>query len=155
MSLHYIVDGYNALHTSEQWSEVPRDRQREQFLKYLDVSGIAGSERNRLTIVLDGYAAKLKEMMFHRLQLVFSGDRDADSVIKDFVSEMTNPREAVVVTNDRAIQSAVKAMGARIMPCEEFFRLRSAKKSSEKREKMDSESAASVNRELKRLWKLD
>lgn len=155
MSLHYIVDGYNALHTSQKWADVPRERQREQFLTYLDKSGIAGSERNRLTIVLDGYAAKLKNMMFHRLQLVFSGDHDADTVIKNFVAEMVNPREAVVVTNDRAIQSAVRGMGARVMSCEEFFQLKKPKKGTLRRNTLDPASVESVNRELKRLWKLE
>ncbi len=155
MSLHYIVDGYNALHASSKWADVPREKQRQQFLKYLDESGIAGSARNTLTVVLDGYAAKLEDMVFHRLRLVFSGDRDADSAIKDHVDEMPNAREAVVVTNDRAIQAAVKRMGAQVVSCEEFFQLRSAKRKIPKRETLDSASAESVNRELKRIWKLD
>lgn len=155
MSPHYIIDGYNALHSTGQWDDMPREAQREFFLKYLDQSGLTGSPRNSLTVVLDGYAAPLRKLRFNIVQLLFSGDRDADTAIKEHVAEMINPKEAVVVTNDRGIREAVRDLGARVMSCEDFFQRSKKKTPARKSDKPDALSSDAINRELKRLWKLE
>lgn len=155
MSTHYILDGYNVLHSGRLWAHGPQENKRERFLKYLDESGIQGSMRNRLTVVLDGYAVKLERMRFQTLELVFSGDRDADSIIRDRVADAIHPGDTVVVTNDRAVQAAVKGLGARVMSCEEFFSRRSKKSVRGARQKLSKDSEERINLEFKRLWKLD
>ncbi len=155
MSRHFIIDGYNALHSTRRWEDLSREAQRERFLRYLEESRPTGSERNTVTVVFDGYAAALKGIRLALVQLVFSCDRDADTVIKERVSELANPRDAVVVTNDRGIHAAVRGAGAQVMSCEEFFLLGNKKAAPRQRDTLDPQSAESINQELKRRWKLD
>lgn len=72
------------------------------------------------------------------VRLVFSGDRDADTVIKEWVAELSNPRDAVVVTNDRGIYAAVRGSGAQVMSCKDFFLLGIKKTVHRKRDALDS-----------------
>lgn len=154
MSRHFIVDGYNVLHSTDRWVEFPREKQREKFLEFLDESGLVGSESNSLTVVLDGYAAKLKNIRFRRVRLIFSGDRDADTVIKEWVADRPNPKDVIVVTNDRGVQSAVRGSGARVMSANDFLKLGKKKTSRVSHsEKPDSKDLESINQELKRIWK--
>jgi predicted RNA-binding protein with PIN domain len=155
MSRHYIIDGYNVLHSSSRWDRLPRAQQREVFLRYLESERHIGSPRNSLTVVLDGYRADVKKIQLEKIRLVFSEDRDADSVIKERVADLANPREAVVVTNDRGIQNAVKALGAQVMACEEFLLLKKKRAVIRYVEKMEAPNADAINSELKRFWKLD
>jgi predicted RNA-binding protein with PIN domain len=122
MALHFILDGYNVIHSDRRWTDLSRDKQREQFLRYLDQGSVLGSERNTITVVLDGYAAALKGIRLVKVKIVFSEDRDADTVIKEKVRSLKVPADAVVVTDDRAIQASVRRAGAQVMPCLEFFR---------------------------------
>jgi predicted RNA-binding protein with PIN domain len=155
MSQHYILDGYNLLHSTPRWEKLPRVEQRQAFLRYLDEAALSGSARNVLTVVLDGYSVDIQKMRFARLRLVFSENRDADTVIKEHVAEMAHPRQAVVVTNDRGIQAAVRAFGAHVMSYQDFLLLRKKKAALKRIEKMDLPGADAINRELKRLWRLE
>lgn len=155
MSRHFILDGYNVLHSSRRWSELPREQQRIRFLAFLEERRLTGSERNTVTVVLDGYAANSKTTSLKFIKIVFSGDRDADSVIKERVTELQNPKDVIVVTNDRGLQAAIRGSGARVMSCEDFFKLDAQKPPRGQRRKVDASGAASINAELKRLWKLD
>ncbi len=155
MSRHFIVDGYNLLHATPRWEKLSRLHQREAFLKFLEEEKTAGSPRNSLTVVLDGYSADLKKMRFSKLRLVFSEDVDADTAIKRRVADLSNPREAVVVTNDRAIQEAVKGMGAQVMGCAEFLAVKNKRAPRQGTLKMGAPGADAITRELKRLWCLE
>ena len=87
--------------------------------------------------------------------MVFSRGRDADGVIKDRVDSLDNPRETVVVTDDRAIQRWVRAAGARVLGCSEF--LSSMEPSTRRPRRAAALSAAeteSINDELRQVWKL-
>ena len=155
MSRRYILDGYNVLHSTRRWNDLTREAERVQFLRYLENNRPAGSERNTVTVVLDGYAASLRGIRLSYARLVFSGDEDADTVIKKMVEELPNPKDAIVVTNDRALRSAVRHAGAQVMACEDFFRLKEKKAFLRKSDEPDPTSTESINRELKRLWKLE
>jgi predicted RNA-binding protein with PIN domain len=157
MSAHYFIDGYNLLHSTDRWADIPRKQQREKFLRFLDEERPTGSERNLVTVVLDGYSVDLEKLRWSLLQVIFSGDRDADTVIKEKVDALPHPRSAIVVTNDRDIRNWVRRKGAKVMSCEDFLKLGQSKKTSVKKppDSLDPETAHHINTELERLWKMD
>jgi len=155
MSRHYIIDGYNALHAMRRWEDLSREAKRLAFLRYLDESRPTGSDRNTVIVVLDGYAAALRGIRLSLVQLVFSGGQEADAVIKERVADLRNPRDAVVVTDDRGLRAAVRSYGAQVMSCGEFFHLKQRKLDRRGAGKLGASSSESINNELKKLWKLE
>ena len=154
MSLHYFIDGYNLLHSTDRWDRFPREQRRLCLIKFLEERRPTGSERNRVTIVFDGHGPSLGTIRAPFVQILFSGDKDADTVIKERVQEMPNARNAIVVTNDRGIQYVIKRGGAKFLSCEEFLKMGQTNQPREVIEEVDSQTTESINAELKKLWKM-
>ncbi|MCB4756517.1 MAG: NYN domain-containing protein [Elusimicrobia bacterium] len=154
MSSHTIIDGYNLLHSTRRWDDLPREARRLEFLRYLEKGCSTASRRNTVTVVFDGYAASLRGISLDLVQLVFSGGLDADTVIKERVADLPNPRDAAVVTSDRALRAAVRSLGAQVISCEQFLRPRKNKTAPPPAGKPELPSAEAITRDLKRLWKL-
>ena len=154
MSLHYYIDAYNLLHSTDRWDDIPRSARREYFLEALEKEGLTGSAHNSVTVVFDGHGPRLGAVKLSFVRVFFSGDKDADTVIKEQVEESPNPRNAVVVTNDRSIQKFVKGAGAKVVSCEEFLHVRASRKTRRGSEKPDPSSTSALNAELSRLWKV-
>ena len=83
---------------------------------------------------------------------------EADEVIKKIVEESGQPRNIIVVSDDRGVQSAVRCLNARISGVEEFI---CGKKSARKIDAMCQEREESkvsyskmqaINAELKKKW---
>ena len=80
------------------------------------------------------------------------------------VDEATNRKSVIVVTNDRAVQYAVKALGAKAIEVGEFMikgdpgLLKSARPPSAKKQRQDPPKDISlaledeINKELKSFW---
>lgn len=153
MSLHYFVDGYNLIQSSERLAQGALWDRREKLLKFIEEKRPQG--RNRVTVVFDGREDVTSDPHRGETQVLFSVGRDADSVIKQRVDDLANPRNAVVVTDDRAIQKWVRGVGARVMSCEAFLKA-GADPAALRRPapELDPQAAAEINEELKKLWKL-
>jgi predicted RNA-binding protein with PIN domain len=154
MALHYFIDGYNLLHTVHAWDRLPKAEKIQRLIAWLEEKGASGSARNRVVIVFDGYAVPLKPGRSTGPRVVFSEDNDADSVIKEQVDGLSNPRDAVVITNDRAIQKWVRGAGAAVLSCEDFWKRGRAQAPDIPSEKIDADSAQRITDDLRRLWKL-
>jgi len=79
----------------------------------------------------------------------------ADEKIKELVESADNPKNIVVVTNDRDIQSCVRRLQARIKTVQEFtniFKALPPSNSPENRPKLSAESALRITDEMKKLW---
>ena len=155
MALQYFIDGYNVIRSRFWNAEGPVAAQREGLLRFIEEKGPTGSARNSVVVVFDGFATAADRVSGASLRVMYSGGRDADSVIKDRVDELGNAAVAVVVTDDRAIQRWVRGAGARVMSCDEFVRAGQTGAAPERRrEKPDAAAAQEINEELKRLWKM-
>lgn len=108
-----------------------------------------------MTVVLDGYASGLKGIKLPHIRLIQSEDQDADTVIKELVAHLPNPREAVVVTDDRAIRAAIKSYGAQVLRCKDFFRTNKKEPSTHYENKVDDRLAQAINIEFLKKWNLD
>jgi hypothetical protein len=83
----------------------------------------------------------------------FSPGKDADRIIKGLVDASGNPRETVVVTDDRAIQRWVRSAGARILGAREFLAAGAAP-GRRRAAGLSAADAEAINEELRDLWKL-
>lgn len=156
MSLHYLLDGYNILHQMPIELRGKLEDQRHQLIQWIENHRPQGSIKNSVTIVFDGQSGIYGgDRNFPSVKVIFSQDESADEKIKSLVAQASNKKNIIVVTNDRDIQYAVKASGAKVMPVEEFLaladkrHLRSAQNSSKHSMEKESSSKVSTSMEYK------
>jgi predicted RNA-binding protein with PIN domain len=148
---HYFVDGYNVIRSTEAFQAPALRDQREKLLRFIEDKKPQGA--NRVTVVFDGRADVSSPAWTGTTAVVFSPGKDADKVIKDRVDELANPRDAVVVTNDRSIQRWVRGVGARVMSCDQFLAAGRGP-AARRRSALSAQDVEEINEELKKLWKL-
>jgi predicted RNA-binding protein with PIN domain len=105
-------------------------------------------------VVFDGQADVSSPRWPGPTRVIFSAGQDADRVIKDLVDEAGNPRETVVVTDDRDIQRWVRGVGARVMAVKTFLSAGAEPSPRSRGAVLHPADADTINEELKRLWKL-
>jgi predicted RNA-binding protein with PIN domain len=108
-----IVDGNNLIGRLGGGS-------REGLVAELAV--LARSKRKRLTVVFDGPApsGRPKVQSLGDVTVVYAAPRSADEEIVRRIREARDPRGVTVVTDDRALASAVQGAGARTAGIESF-----------------------------------
>ncbi len=150
---HYIVDGYNVIYQSETLlSGALRDR-REKLLRFVEDRRPQGSASHQVTVVFDGRADVSSPRWEGPTRVIFSHGKDADKVIKDLVDDLSNPREAVVVTDDRAIQRWVRGVGARVLGVKEFLSAGASSTKGRPAGRLDPSEVEAITREMWNLWK--
>jgi predicted RNA-binding protein with PIN domain len=95
---------------------------RRELVVFLETKRPQGSSRNKVTIVFDGRMDVSSPKELSTIDVIFSRNETADEKICRMVSSAANKRNIVVVTNDRDIQYAVRAMGAKVIGVSEFLR---------------------------------
>lgn len=158
MSLHYLIDGYNLIWSADNFGGGKLQTQRERLLYFLEAAQPAGSARNQVTVVFDGQEDVDSPPWRGAVRVVFSKGEEADAVIKRAVDEMPNPRNAVVVTDDRDIQKWVRSSKAKVMTCKEFFK-EAVRKSGPRKlagkhndRTLDPGDAARINEEFRGIF---
>lgn len=164
---HYFVDGYNVIRNSEWLSQGALREQRDRLLRFIEEKRPHG--RNSVTVVFDGRSDVSSPPHAGEAQVLFSVGRDADDrasrkcrggtaddVIKQRVDDLSNPRAAVIVTDDRAIQKWVRGVGARILACAEFLKAGENSPVPRRRpSRIEPEAAREITEELRRVWKIE
>lgn len=153
MSLQYFIDGHNLLYSTHRWDQYPRSTQRLEMLRTLEEERPMGSERNTVTVVFDGYQPKNFGAYFKSIKILFSNDQDADTLIKESVYALSNPRTAVVVTDDRSIRMQVKHRGAKVLSCDEFLSKGRRVVTPLQTDKLNGAIQNKISEELKRIWR--
>lgn len=152
MSRHYFIDGYNVIRSDRWTGEGGVRDQRARLARFIEEKRPAGSDRNRVTLVFDGHG-DAHEVRTAFVEIVFSGDSDADSVIKRRVDALSAPGDAVVVTDDRAIQRWVKGAKAKVLSCAEFIAAGASGTVAGRVEKPDADRAQEITDEFRNIWK--
>ena len=160
MSLLYIIDAYNIIN-HPQFSHRTRKSPNIQssLANFIRLNRLSGSAKNKVILVFDGYPPQGERMPEgDGLACVFSRMVEADEIIKRIVEESGQPRNIIVVSDDKGVQSAVRFLNARISSVEEFI---CGKKSARNldslcQEKEESKISYSkmqvINAELKKKW---
>ena len=94
-----------------------------------ELCDVARRKRKKLTVVFDGPPprGRPKVQVFGDVTVVFAAPRSADEEIVRRIREARDPRGVTVVTDDRALASAVSGAGARTAGIEVFSRDASAR----------------------------
>lgn len=143
----YVVDGYNLIRADDGFARGPLRDQRERLLRWIEDKRPQGSAA--VTVVFDGRADVSSPSWTGTTRVIFS-DGEADGVVKRLVDELRRPQDAVVVTNDKAIQHWVRGAGAKVMSCEAF--MAAARGPRPPRPGGGIEGAGEINDELRRTW---
>ena len=96
--------------------------QRRQLIQWVESCAPQGSSRNRVTIVFDGKTDVWGGAGGSTsIQIVFAQGQSADEKIIGMVAEAAHKKSVVVVTDDRALQYSVRALGAKVSGVQTFL----------------------------------
>ena len=123
MAIHIVIDGYNLIRQSRQFSEL--DRQDLQSGRDALVDALAAYKKvksYRITVVFDGTAAPAgmsrRDLQKGIVMCYSSAGETADTVIKRLAAK--EKERLMVVTSDRDIVRYAEAMGAATIGSAEF-----------------------------------
>lgn len=166
MSLHYIIDGYNII--NNRLFTANRKKMQSVHLALLALirdNRLCGSEKNRITVVFDGYSAEFEsKCLSSGIDVVFSREETADDKIKRIIDISANLKNIVVVSDDREIVSFAKYAGCKTMAVPEFMgklAVSDERKKEDSKEKnlskqdLNYSQVSKINEELKKLWLSD
>lgn len=133
---------------------------RRHLIRFIEQYRPQGSARNSVTIVFDGVLESYGRMTSPVAQIIFSQGESADDKIRNIVAQAKNKKSIVVVTDDRDVQYAIRALGATACGVKAFLRQgngpgqsKPGKMSSSLSEKMISKRDESkITSEMKEIW---
>ncbi|OGX39796.1 MAG: hypothetical protein A3D87_07320 [Omnitrophica WOR_2 bacterium RIFCSPHIGHO2_02_FULL_50_17] len=97
------------------------EEKREAFLRFLERRRPHGSLKNKVTVVFDGQPGIWGGGAASGVEVIFAKGRSADEEIKAVVAGSEHRKNMAVVTDDREIQYAVRALGAKVCGVDEFL----------------------------------
>jgi len=125
MSLHYVIDGCNIIHHpafKQILNKKPKDL-RTCLVDLIRAEKLCGSPRNTASIIFDGHPPQ--HLDFHssakNTRVIFSKEESADEVIKRLVEDSSQPRNNVVVSDDKEVKLLARLNGARALGAQEFL----------------------------------
>lgn len=158
MSLHYVIDGYNVIKQVTFLTGKKLRTGRESLIRFIERYRPHGKGENEVTVVFDGKAEVTSPQMKTQFRIVFSKNESADDVIKRMVERASNPKEFIIVSDDKAVALYCRSIGAKWMPVKEFIANTKIKKSQKKKSKtyetkdIPEEIADKITDDLKKLW---
>jgi predicted RNA-binding protein with PIN domain len=159
VSLEYIIDGCNVVYHASFAQHVSRKQSdnRISLCEYISMKRLCGSRHNRVTVVFDGFPPVGRGNTFERsdLDVLFSQERTGDETIRRLVEKKSQPKNVVVVSDDKEIGFFVKGLGARWMKVEEFIgppREEKPRKPVIIKPELSYQQVRQINTELSELW---
>ncbi len=160
MSLRYIIDAYNVInHPCFR----PRHRKSaaDQVLlaDFIKSNKLCGNRKNTAVLVFDGYLPSgVKMPEEDSLVCVFSHKAEADEIIKRMVEKSAQPRNIVVVSDDKQVRACVRFLKARVSSVEDFILGEKTARDLDRKMREGEESKVSysqmklINEEFKQRW---
>lgn len=152
MSVHYLIDGYNLIETHKEYFPGNARGSREQLINLIKTKKPQGSRRNKITVIFDGQPG-IAWPADKEVDVRFTSGKEADWHIKRFVEDNSNPKQIIVVTDDRAIKRHVSSAGARTMTTVEFMQKlfpKQKKQYQDNVKNLDPEQIKEINEEFLR-----
>ena len=146
--LLFIIDGFNLVHkiASLKSSSFPQ----RDLIHYINKNRLTGSRNNKVIIAFDGKADP-EAARSRGVEVLFSGDRSADEVIKKRLEKIKNRSQVVVVSDDLEIRDAARAAGAKICRTADFIKKKRKKEINEAKE-IDYSVQREITEELRKIW---
>jgi len=120
MSLQYLLDAFNIIYQIPSLSKGSLEDQRKALIRFIDAKRPQGSGRNTVVIVFDGGPGNAPRDEALSARVLYSSDETADEKIMRLVDDAENRKSLIVVTNDRPLQYAVRALGAKVLSVRDF-----------------------------------
>jgi len=158
--VHYIVDGYNVINSSDKFSASTLEGRRNKLIEFISHNRPHGSIRNSVTVVFDCKSknpydcGSYNKSHIDGIEIIFSdGVMLADDIIAEIVDNDKNPYEITVVTNDKGIRRRTAPSGAKHESVEMFLSKGSKQKNMKRaQEAVDSGVKDDINEEFEKLW---
>lgn len=158
MSLQYIIDGYNIINHPlfiQHAAKKIRDL-RIALLEFIRINKLCGSPKNKITVVFDGHSdSSIRKIGETDINIMFSRKETADECIKKMVEVSSNPKNIVVVSDDKEIKLFVKSLGGQTRSVEEFINRKANLQSREKnllKPELTYSQIHQINQELRKIW---
>ena len=158
MSLQYIIDGCNVTHHPKfikNISKEPSDS-RVSLVRLIGSRNLCGSANNLVWVIFDGYPDQsLENLEKGRLRIIFSRGESADNKIRKILELTDNPKNTVVVSDDKEVSSFARLMRARPVSVEGFIKEDAAsgkRGTASDGPKVSCSQMHKINEELKRVW---
>lgn len=158
MSLHYIIDGYNVIKQTAEFTGRSLKYGRDELVKYLIFYRPQGSLNNKVTIVFDGrsdvYWPETRDGK-NNIETVFSHDETADDKIKKIVRRAEQQSNIIVVTNDNGLRNVVRQLGGKVVYVNGFMKKKRVKNEIvglRKKTALSTHEQISITEELKKIW---
>jgi predicted RNA-binding protein with PIN domain len=158
MSLQYIIDGCNVTHNFKFIEILPKkySDSRAYLIELIKSRSLCGSSNNLIWVVFDGYPQEgLKNLEKIRLRIVFSIRQSADEKIKRILELTDNPRNTIVVSDDKEVSYFARIMHAKAISVEEFIKGKAFLKGkgyNPDEVKVNYTQMQRINKELKEIW---
>ncbi|MFY9402643.1 MAG: NYN domain-containing protein [Candidatus Omnitrophota bacterium] len=158
MSLQYIIDGCNVTHNFKFIKILPKkySDSRAYLIELIKSRNLCGSSNNLIWVVFDGYPQEgLENLEKIRLKIIFSRRQSADEKIKKILELTDNPRNTVVVSDDKEVSSFARIMRAKAISVEEFIKVKVPPKDKSRNldeAKVNYTQMQRINKELKEIW---
>ncbi len=155
MSLYFIIDGYNLIKQTSVLNKIKLKDSRLALIRFLSVYRPQGSLNNQVTVVFDGESGDFYSRRIQNIEVIFSRSQSADEKIKMLIRKAHNPKNVVVVTNDREIRSYVCGCQGQIRTVEEFlakFLGPENPKQDDDKPELSPYEAGKITDELKGIW---
>lgn len=133
----------------------------DRLIHFIQNQHPQGSLKNKVTIVFDGRPGPWQDRSAAYITVIFSQDRSADDIIRLKVEDSSRKKSCIVVTDDRAVQYAVKALGAKVLSVSDFLGLGERKKtqhntgtqgSDQSIKKLSSSLEQEITQQMEEVW---
>ncbi len=119
---HFVLDGHNILFKDAgSKSALSSDPSRTLNRLVTRCKRIVAGKNNKCSIIFDGSPPGDIISNTDNVQVTFSYDRSADSLIKSLIARSKNPRNLVVISDDVEIQKFARAHSCRIQSVRQFL----------------------------------
>ncbi len=155
MPPHFVIDGYNLIKQTAVLNKINLEDSREALVRFLKIRRPQGN--NYVTVVFDGARGGFYCRDLPDIEVVFSSHQSADDKIKRMVERSPNPRNMVVVTNDREIRSFARLYQAQLKKVEEFLDKFNSPDNArvgpcDDNKALSPQKASEITEEMKKLW---
>lgn len=159
MSLQYVVDAYNLINHPRFKPEKQSANIQYSLANFVKFNKLSGSKNNQVVLVFDGYPRSGQEIPDEiGLTCVFSLDKEADEVIKGLVENSRQPRNIMVVSDDKEVRIVSSFLHAQVLSVEEFIGAKVNKPAANLKNqdsadpKLSYSAMQKINAELKKKW---
>lgn len=122
----------------------------------IKLKNLCGSPNNKIWIIFDGYQdASSNNLDEPNFKVIFSRRESADNRIKKIIELTSNPKNVIVVSDDKEIKYYVKSCKAKTVSVVDFLcskKILAVEKAGRLEPEITYSQMHKINEELKKIW---